>query len=261
MSDTACRHAVAAGSNEQPKDIEAVLLGERTQRRQRIRFLHISVHTEIWLPVSMDISIGTELPITVRCSTKWRSEFRQFVLMIIIERGVSLFDIATTRSCNGAWAMAVVPCRCKGGARPRPARWRPDTGRCRPVRFGASKRIFDLLRGPHVAPFGFGTPWRPLADACVAAYGDDARAYDDDLANIADEQGHPHAGHGQADAEPAPPDGLPPAHHRAPTFAEQTPPTRRGRGESDRRIGDDAVRRRERSWQVLPSPRLHSASR
>jgi 2-polyprenyl-6-methoxyphenol hydroxylase-like FAD-dependent oxidoreductase len=33
------------------------------------------------------------------------------------------------------------------------------------------RRIFDLLRGPHIAILGFGSQWRPLIDACVARFG------------------------------------------------------------------------------------------
>lgn len=62
----------------------------------------------------------------------------------------------------------------------------------------APKRIFDLLRGPHITLLGFGTRWRPVLDACAAAFGDNVRGYviaqtPEEKADVVDAQGHARA--------------------------------------------------------------------
>jgi 2-polyprenyl-6-methoxyphenol hydroxylase-like FAD-dependent oxidoreductase len=66
---------------------------------------------------------------------------------------------------------------------------------------GGPKRVFDLLRGPHITLLGFGETWRPLIDACATAFGDQLRGYviataPGDRASLIDEDGHARAAYG-----------------------------------------------------------------
>lgn len=58
-----------------------------------------------------------------------------------------------------------------------------------------SRRMFDLLRGPHATILGFGKRWQPVVDACTARFGTGVKAYiivgaADDARHVWDVEAH-----------------------------------------------------------------------